>query len=119
MNYFFIPQREGLLPTSQLLQLLRTHWPDAQVEEALSPDDNHALEFSIPMKHSRVYGSLKRGGDAVVFIGDLRDCAEFALCCQRILPSGERATLCDESMSGSIDLDATTTLADILRAFSS
>ncbi|WP_224244671.1 hypothetical protein [Hyalangium gracile] len=118
MNYFFIPQREGLLPAPRFLQLLRSRWPHAQVEQVHDPADNHALEFSIPMTHSRVDGSLNREGSAVVFVGEIRDCAEFALWCQSLLPAGETASFCDESMSGSLDLDAGTSRADILRAFS-
>ena len=117
MNYFFITQRPGLLPASHFLQSARSHWPMAQVEEVRNPADIHALEFSIPMAHSRVYGSLNRGGDSVVFVGEFRDCAEFALWCRSLIPLGEVATFCDESMSGNLDLDASTTLADILRAF--
>jgi hypothetical protein len=117
MNYFFITQRPGLLPTPHFLQSLRFRWPTAQVEEVRNPADIHALEFSIPMAHSRVYGSLNRGGGSVVFVGDLRDCAEFALWCRSMLPTEEIATLCDESMSGNLELDVRTTPADILRAF--
>jgi hypothetical protein len=119
MNYFFITRREGVLPHVQsFLELLRSRWPQAQVKEVLNPLSVHALEFEIPMPHSRIYGSLHRGGGAVVFVGDIRDCAEFALWCRSIIPSGEAATFCDESMSGTLNLDATTTLASILQAFS-
>jgi hypothetical protein len=119
MNYFFIPQRQGLLPpASSFRQLLHSRWPQAQVEEVLNPADIHALEFRIAMAHSQVYGSLNRAGDSVVFVGDIRDCAEFALWCRGIIPPSEPATFCDESMSGSLDLDVTTTLADVLNAFS-
>jgi hypothetical protein len=118
MNYFFITQRPGLVPTQQFLALLRSRWPQATVEEVRNPQDSHALEFNIAMAHSRVYGSLNRGGDSVVFVGDIQDCAEFALWCRSILPAAETATFCDESMSGSLELDASTTLADILQAFS-
>nr|AYM52314.1 hypothetical protein [Hyalangium minutum] len=117
MNYFFITQRPGLLPAPHFLQALCSHWPQAQAEEIHNPADIHALEFSIPLAHSRVYGSLTRGGDSVVFVGDLRDCAEFALWCQTLLPREEVATFCDESMSGTLELDGGTTSADILRAF--
>jgi hypothetical protein len=119
MNYFFIPQRQGLLPpASSFRQLLHSRWPQAQVEEVLNPADIHALEFRIAMAHSQVYGSLNRAGDSVVFVGDIRDCAEFALWCRSIIPPDEPATFCDESMSGSLDLDASNTVADVLKAFS-
>jgi hypothetical protein len=119
MNYIFIPQREGALPHVQLfLELLRSRWPQAQVKEVLNPLSAHALEFDIPMPHSRLHGSLHRGGGAVVFVGDIRDCAEFALWCRSIIPSEESATFCDESMSATLELDATTPLTKILQGFS-
>jgi hypothetical protein len=117
MNYFFITEREGVLPAPRFAQLVRSQWPQATVEEVQDPADSHALEFSIPMAHSRVDGSLNREGDSVVFIGDLRDCAGLALWCQSLLPPGEPATFCDEGMSGSIEFTATTTLADIFHTF--
>lgn len=118
MNYFFITREEGILQVSHFLQRLRSRWPQSQVEEVLNPADPHALEFSVPMTHSRVDGSLNRDGGNIVFVGDLQDCAEFALWCLSTLPPGEGATFCDESMSGNLELSATTTVADILRAFS-
>jgi hypothetical protein len=119
MNYFFITRREGVLPPPQSFRRrLRLRWPQAQAEAVASPASVHALEFDIPMPHSRVQGSLHRRGNGVVFVGDLRDCAEFALWCRSIISSEEVPTFCDESMSGTIDLNATTTLADILQAFS-
>jgi hypothetical protein len=118
MNYFFITQRKHVLPPAPFFrQFLRSRWPQAQVEDVLNPTDAHELEFTVPMLHSEVYGSLHRGGEAVVFVGDLRDCAEFALWCQSIIPSGEVATFCDESMSGILEVGAATTVADILQSF--
>ncbi len=109
MNYFFIPQREGVLPHVQsFLEFLRSRWPQARVKEVLNTLSVHALEFNIPMPHSQLDGSLHRGGGAVVFVGDIRDCAEFALWCRSIIPRGESATFCDESMSATLELDATT-----------
>jgi hypothetical protein len=119
MNYFFITRREGVLPPPQSFrQRLRLRWPQTQTKEVTDPASVNALEFDIPMPHSRVQGSLHRRGNGVVFVGDLRDCAEFALWCRSIIPLGEIPTFCDESMSGTLDLDATTTLADVLQAFS-
>src|SRR5687768_15670923 len=111
MNYFFITEQEGVFPAPRFAQLLRSRWPRATVEEVQDPADIHALEFSIPMEHSRVDGSLNREGDSVVFIGDLRDCAGFALWCQSLTPPGEPATFCNEGMSGSIGFTVATTLA--------
>lgn len=118
MNYFFIAREGGLLPTRHFLQHLRSRWPQSQIEEIITPADPHALEFIVPMVHSQVHGSLNRDGGSVVFVGDIRDCADFALWCLSTLPPGESATFCDESMSGNLELSATTTAADILQAFS-
>ncbi len=118
MNYFFIAPREGLLPASDFLQKMRSSWPQVQVKEVFDPADAHVVEFKVPMRHSRVYGSLNRKGDAIVFWGDIRDCAEFALWCRALIPVDETAILCDESMSGELEVDASTTLADITQAFS-
>lgn len=117
MNYFFITHEEGLLQARHFLQHLRSRWPQSQVEEIINQANPHALEFIIPMAHSQVHGSLNRDGGSVVFVGDIRDCADFALWCLSTLPYGESATFCDESMSGNLDLSATTTAADILQAF--
>jgi hypothetical protein len=117
MNFFFISERSGALPASLFHQQLLSRWPQATVEEVRKLDDIHALEFRVPMKHSWVHGSLNREGDTIVFIGDFRDCAEFALWCRGLPPPGVPVTFCDEGMSGSIELEPSTTLADIFNAF--
>ncbi|WPB73435.1 hypothetical protein KYC5002_30810 [Archangium violaceum] len=117
MNYFVITESKGTVPPPAFTRQLKSRWPGATVEEVPNPASSHALEFSVPMEHSRVDGSLNREGCSIVFIGDIRDCADFALWCRTLLPPGEPATFCDESMSGSLQLDTTTTLADIFRAF--
>lgn len=117
MNYFVITESEGVVSPTDFSRLLKSRWPMAKVEAVLNPASSHALEFSVQMKHSRVDGSLNREGCSIVFVGDIQDCADFALWCRSLLPPGESATFCDESMSGSLQLDTTTTLADILRAF--
>lgn len=116
MNYFVITESEGVVSPPAFTRQLKSRWPGATVEEVRNPASSHALEFSVPMVHSRVDGSLNREGCSIVFIGDLRDCADFALWCRTLLPPGEPATFCDEGMSGSLQLDGTTTLADIFRA---
>ncbi len=117
MNYFFIAERVGVLAAPPFHQQLLSRWPQAAIEEVRNPADIHALEFRVPMKHSRVDGSLNREGDSVVFIGDFRDCAEFALWCRGLIPPSESVTFCDEGMRGSIELEPSTTLADIFNVF--
>jgi hypothetical protein len=117
MNYFVITESEGAVSPGAFTRLLKSRWPLATVEEVHNPANSHALEFSVPMMHSLVEGSLNREGCSIVFIGDLRDCADFALWCRTLLPPNEPATFCDESMSGSLELGSTTTIADIFRTF--
>jgi hypothetical protein len=117
MNYFVITESEEALSPEAFTRQLRSRWPMATVEEVLNPASSHALELSVPMEHSRVDGSLNREGCSIVFIGDLQDCADFALWCRTLLPPDAPATFCDESMSGSLKLKTTTTRADIFRAF--
>ncbi|MFY0582147.1 hypothetical protein ACN28S_54765 [Cystobacter fuscus] len=117
MNYFVITERQAVITAPAFTRSMRSRWPVATVEEVRSAASSHVLEFSVPMLHGEVTGSLNREGCSVAFIGDLEDCADFALWCRELLPPGEPATFCDESMSGSLDLTASTTLADIFHAF--
>ncbi|QRN98348.1 hypothetical protein JRI60_04605 [Archangium violaceum] len=117
MNYFIVTQTDGVIQITSFAQRLTSRWPQTHLEEISNPASSHALEFRIPMTHSRVDGSINRAGSALVFIGDLRDCAELALWCRSTLPAHEPLTLCDEGMSGSIELEQETTLAEIYAAF--
>jgi hypothetical protein len=118
MNYFFITRSEGAIPPADFIQRLKSQWPMATITPISNLASSHALEFGVPMEHSRVDGSLNREGCSIVFIGDLRDCADFALWCRTLFSQEEPATFCDESMSGSLELDGSTTRSDIFQAFS-
>ena len=52
-------------------------------------------------------------GRYVSFEGDIRDCAEFALWCSSLAPSGDWLLCCDQ---GHLHLEPHTTVADIVRA---
>ncbi|ATB44158.1 hypothetical protein CYFUS_009640 [Cystobacter fuscus] len=117
MNYFVITERQAVITASAFTLSMRSRWPVATLKEVRNPASSHVLEFSVPMLHGEVTGSLNREGCSIAFIGDLQDCADFTLWCRELLPPGEPATFCDESMTGSRDLTASTTLADIFRAF--
>jgi hypothetical protein len=117
MNYFVITERQAVITASSFAQSLRSRWPMAIIEEVRNPESSHVLEFSVPMMHGDVTGSLNRERCSIAFIGDIQDCADFALWCRSILPPGESATFCDESMSGCLELAASTTLEDIFHAF--
>jgi hypothetical protein len=94
-----------------------SRWPLTILEEVRDPASSHALEFRIPMAHSRVDGSLNRAGSALVFVGDFRDCAELALWCRTLVPPAETLTFCDEGMSATLELTQQTTATDIYAAF--
>jgi len=114
MNYFVITESEGVVSPAAFTRLLKSRWPMATVEEVRNLASNHALEFSVPMTHSQVDGSLNREGCSIVFIGDFRDCADFALWCRTVLPANESATFCcDESMQGCLELKTSTTRNNI------
>jgi hypothetical protein len=117
MKYFVITESDDLVSAPGFARLLCAQWPQATVEHVSDPLSNYALEFSVPMAHSHVDGSLNRAGSAIAFIGDLRDCAEFALWCRSIIPAHEPLTLCDESMSGSLLLESATTVTHIFDSF--
>ncbi|WP_257461054.1 hypothetical protein [Archangium lipolyticum] len=117
MKYFVITESDDLVSAPDFARLLCTQWPQATVERVSAPSSSYALEFSVPMAHSHVDGSLNRAGSAIAFIGDLRDCADFALWCRAIISAHEPLTLCDESMSGSLALEPVTTVTDIFEAF--
>jgi hypothetical protein len=117
MNYFVITERQAVITASTFARSMRSRWPLAIVEEVRNPASSHVLEFRVPMMHGEITGSLNREGCSIAFVGDFQDCADFALWCRALLPPGEPTTFCDESMSGSLDLTASTTLADIFHAF--
>ncbi|OJH33442.1 hypothetical protein [Cystobacter ferrugineus] len=117
MNYFVITERQAVITASAFTQSMKSRWPRAMVEEVRNPASSHVLEFSVPMGHGDVTGSLNREGCSIAFIGDIQDCADFTLWCRELLPPGEPATFCDESMSGCLDLTASTTLNDIFHVF--
>jgi hypothetical protein len=68
------------------------------------------------MKESTVLGALNREGSAVIYYGDIRDCAEFALWYQAVVPEARPLLLFDEGYNRSIELRPKTTVEDIIRA---
>jgi hypothetical protein len=73
MKYFVITESDDLLAADSFARLLCDGWHQATVEHVTHPDSTYALEFRVPMAHSRVDGSLNRSGNTVAFIGDLPD----------------------------------------------
>ncbi len=119
MNFFVITERQALIDASQFTRSVRSRWPEAVVDDVRNPASSHVLEFRVPMPHGELTGSLNREECAVAFIGDLRDCAAFALWCRSWISPGEPVTFCDESMRASLDLTAASTLAELVQAFES
>jgi hypothetical protein len=114
MNYTLIPRGGWGMPVQELAQRMRGHWPSARVMASDAPDSRWSVEFHIPMAHSEVVGTVRRSVSAMVFTGDLRDCAGFALWCRSVVPTEELLLLCDQ---GHLRLESATTLDEVLQAF--
>jgi len=114
MNYTLIPRGGWGMPVQELAQRMRAHWPSARVQESDAPDSRWRVDFHVPMPHSEVVGTVRRSVSAMVFTGDLRDCAGFALWCRSVVPAEELLLLCDQ---GHLRLEAATTVEDVLQAF--
>lgn len=118
MKYFIIATRDGVLSTEDFAQGLMSRWPGAEVTQVTDPDSRHALEFLVPMSGSHLDGSLNRRGGGIAFEADLPDSAVFAQWCRSTVPPHEPLTFCDEGMHGNVRLEMTTTVEELLRAFS-
>ena len=114
MDYDLIPRGGWGVPVQRLAQQMRARWPAARVVESDDPDNRWVVEFHGPMPHSEVRGNIRRKVNAMVFTGDLRDCAEFALWCRSVVPTEELLLMCDQ---GSLRLNEGMTVDDILGTF--
>jgi hypothetical protein len=117
MSFFVISPGSWGIRADVFMQQLRAQWPAVSIREITSPDSNFCLDFDLVMQHSRVDGSLHRTGKSFHFDSDLRDAAQLALWFRALAPATEPLVFCDDSMSGMLDLEPTTTEADIFRAF--
>jgi hypothetical protein len=117
MDYFLLAREGWGISEQQLAQLLRAHWPSVRIEKITKPTDSHSIEFQLPMKESTLQGALNREGSTIIYFGAMRDCAEFALWYQSVVPpEGHPLLLFDEGYNRSIELQARTTVEDILEA---
>ncbi|WP_257455013.1 hypothetical protein [Archangium lipolyticum] len=116
MNYFIIVKTGWVFTAQEFSKQLRDRWPVSLIKEVQDPRDSEALEFELPMENSKIYGSLNRKGNAVIFIGSLQDCAEFTQWCRSFIPPSEEVVFCDESMSINFELAAGMSPADIVQA---
>jgi len=117
MDYFLLAREGWGISEQQLTQLLRAQWPSIHIEKITKPTDSHCIEFQLPMKESPLQGALNRDGSAIIYFGAMRDCAEFALWYQSVVPPEARPLqLFDEGYNRSIELQDRTTVEDILNA---
>jgi hypothetical protein len=117
MSFFVISKGDWGIRADVFMQQLRARWPAVAIREITSPDSNFCLDFDLVLKHSRVDGSLHRTGKSFHFDSDLRDAAQLALWFRALAPNTEPLVFCDDSMSGMLDLEPTTTEEDIFLAF--
>ncbi|HZI05848.1 MAG TPA: hypothetical protein VEZ71_17590 [Archangium sp.] len=118
MKYFVIATRDGVLSTEGFARSLVSRWPGAEVTHVTDPDSRHALEFLVPIARSHLDGSLNRRGSCIAFEAGLPDSAMFAQWCRSTIAPHEPLTFCDEGMHGNVKLEVTTTVEELLHAFS-
>ncbi|WNG34989.1 hypothetical protein F0U61_16030 [Archangium violaceum] len=112
-NYTLLDRSGWSISPHDFARALRLRWPGAQVEEHPEAGGPRSVEFRVPMAHSQIEGSLKRQMPAPVFTGEIHDCAEFALWCCSLAPSGDWLLSCDR---GYLHLEPHSSVADIVRA---
>lgn len=95
------------MTAANLTRFLAERWPGVHVEDVKNPQSSHCLEFEIPIAGTRLLGSLNRKGNAVIFFGDMPECAEFVLWFRSVVPATVPLFLCDENVSEGVDLTNT------------
>jgi hypothetical protein len=114
---YFLMGREGWSLTEQeFIRLLNSRWPSATIKRVAIPGGDLAVDFRVPMSESVIDGHFNIKGSAVVFYGDIRDCAEFSLWYKAALPTGQPFLLFDEGYNRDIQLQPETTVEDIISA---
>lgn len=116
MNYFIIVKTEWSFAAEEFSMQLRERWPLVRLKEIQDPNDSESLEFVVPMENSKIYGSLTRKGNAVIFVGGFQDCSRFAQWCRSLIPPDEKVVFCDESMSINFVLGPSMTPEEIVQA---
>ena len=117
MSFFAISTGGWGIPADEFIRRMRARWPAVVIREVQEPERAMCLYFDLLMPHSRVDGGLDRAGQSFHFDSDLRDAAQLALWFRSLAPDSVPLVFCDDSMSGSLDLEPGTTEADIYRAF--
>ena len=116
MDYFLMSRDRRSIEVERFIDLLRARWPTSRLKTLPDPEDQHSVEFELPMEESTLLGSLNREGSTVMFYGAIRDCAGFALWYQSVVPELCPLLMFDEGYDRSIDLQPGTTAGDIIHA---
>jgi len=116
MDYFLMGREGWSLSEQEFIQFLTSRWHFATIKPVDIPGGSRSVDFRIPMSESSIDGHFNLEGSAVVFYGDIRDCAEFALWYQSSMPEGRPFLLFDEGYNHSIELRPETTVEDIISA---
>lgn len=115
MDYLVIVKTGWAFSAHDFKSELLRRWPTVRIEEVRSPRSNDVLEFEVPKARRGLYGSLTRDGEAIIFSGELDDCAEFAQWCRSLIPADQEVLFCDEAMNTSLLLEPSTAPADIVQ----
>lgn len=116
MDYLVIVRTGWVFLADEFRSHLHQWWPTVRLEEIRNPEDNDVLAFEVPKERRWLYGSLSRDGNAVIFSGELEDCAEFAQWCRSLIPVDQEVLFCDEAMNTSLILEPGTTPEKIFQA---
>ena len=117
MKYFLIIRSEWRFSAQDFKSRLLARWPSTRLHEDPNPQSINCMDFEIPMTYSVLEGSMQRDGGCIVFDGDIRDFTQFSLWVRSLVPPTERLFFCDEGMSGSTDLELTSSPDDIYRLY--
>jgi hypothetical protein len=116
MDYYLMVKGDWALTADAVCWFLAERWPGVRFERVESSRSSHCLEFEIPIAGTRLRGSLHRKGNAIIFLGDMPECAEFVLWFRSVVPASIPLFLCDENVSDRVELTDTSTREDVLRA---
>jgi hypothetical protein len=108
MSYFVSSREETNLQVDpeRLAVAIRRSWLGAELRSPNSPASNHSLEWVVWNADRRIDGSLDRAGQVVHLVGDVVDCARFAIWYRGQLAESHRLAFYDEGYSADIDLRA-------------
>jgi hypothetical protein len=117
MSFFAISTGSWGIQTDEFIRRMRARWPAVIIREVQEPERGMSLYFDLDMPLSRADGGLDRAGRSFHFDSDLRDAAQLALWFRSLAPESAPMVFCDDSMSGTLELEPGTTEADIFQAF--